>query len=210
MHFFYYGGHTRKVNIVKMFMFKETYRRITMKKLLLTLCITLCISMLYGCSTGTEPSAQSRTDLTAEHFRGLTSDMSRKDVEDLIGTHDANLASKESLAVYSLSDGSTAVLRYVDDMLVSAYIRGKDMFEETIFNRFDRNDGVTNDPDGSYDTENGHVIGDETNVPETTETNDTTSILDTENNLDTTETNNSMTDTTDSGSSSGETNSESR
>ena len=137
-----------------------------MKKLLLTLCIILCICMLMGCSTSSTPSAQSRTDLTAEHFRGLTSDMTRKDVEDLIGTHDANLASKESIAVYSLADGTTAVLRYVDDMLAGAYIRGKDMFEETIFNRFDRNDGVTNDADGSYDTQDGHVIGDETETGE--------------------------------------------
>ena len=176
-----------------------------MKKLLLTLCITLCICMLMGCSTSSTPSAQSRTDLTAEHFRGLTSDMTRKEVEDLIGTHDANLASKESIAVYSLADGTTAVLRYVDDMLAGAYIRGKDMFEETIFNRFDRNNGVTNDADGSYDTQDGHVIGDETF--DTTETRDTSSILDT---TETNDTTHSTTDTFESTPHSNENNSQSR
>jgi len=166
-----------------------------MKKLLLTLCITLCIFTLLGCSNSTDTSAQSRTDLTADHFRGLTSDMTRKDVEDLIGTHDANLASKESIAVYSLSDGTTAILRYVDDMLTGAYLRGKDMFEETIFNKFDRNNGIIDDADGSYDTEDGHVIEDETDILDTTETEDTTSILDTQETNDTT---NSTADTSES------------
>ncbi len=181
-----------------------------MKKLLLTLCIALCISLLFGCSTTSEPSAQSRTDLTADHFRGLTSDMARKDVEDLIGTHDANLASKESIAVYSLADGTTAVLRYVDDMLAGAYIRGKDMFEDTIFNRFDRNNTNMDTSDGNYDTEGGHVIGDESDTSDTTETRDTSSILDTTESNNTMDSNNTTTDTMDTQESFGESKTRSR
>lgn len=143
-----------------------------MKKLVLSACILLCMTMLFGCSSGGETSAQSRTDLTSDHIRGLSVDMKRKDVEDLIGQDDDNLAQKEDIDIYSLSDGSTAVLRYVDDVLVGVGIRGKDMYEESIFNKFARElEDMTNGTnetgesqtngamDGNYDTENGIVNG---------------------------------------------------
>ncbi len=134
-----------------------------MKKLVLTACIIMCMTMLFGCSSGAETSAQSRTDLTGEHIRGLSVDMKRKDVEDLIGQDDDSLAQKEDIDIYSLSDGSTAVLRYVDDALVGVSIRGKDMYEESIFNKFARDieDGLDG-TDGNYNTEDGKVNG-ETN-----------------------------------------------
>lgn len=151
-----------------------------MKKLVLSACILLCMTMLFGCSSGGETSAQSRTDLTSDHIRGLSVDMKRKDVEDLIGQDDDNLAQKEDIDIYSLSDGTTAVLRYVDDTLVSVGIRDKDMYEESIFNKFSRDiedmttggetdetgeTGESNDTngdmDGNYDTENG-IVGGET------------------------------------------------
>lgn len=131
-----------------------------MKKLVLSACILLCMTMLFGCSSGGETSAQSRTDLTGDHIRGLSVDMKRKDVEDLIGQDDDNLAQKEDIDIYSLSDGSTAVLRYVDDVLVSVGIRGKDMFEESIFNKFAKD--IEDNTDGNYNTEDGRVNG-ETN-----------------------------------------------
>lgn len=134
-----------------------------MKKLVLTACIIMCMTMLFGCSSGAETSAQSRTDLTGEHIRGLSADMKRKDVEDLIGQDDDSLAQKEDIDIYSLSDGSTAVLRYVDDVLVGVSIRDKDMYEDSIFNKFAREieDGLDG-TDGNYNTEDGKVNG-ETN-----------------------------------------------
>ena len=144
-----------------------------MKKTISILCLLLCLTALAACSKGSETSAQSRTDLTAEHIRGLSADMKRKDVEDLIGQDDDNLAHKEDVDVYSLSDGSTAVLRYVDDKLAGAYIRGKDMYEDTIFSKFAR-DIKENLQEGDYNTENGKVQGN-------TETRDTAGTSDTAN-----------------------------
>lgn len=129
-----------------------------MKKIFLVGCLFLCLNVFAGCTQGNETSAQSRTDLTAEEIRGLTADMERKDVEDLLGQDDDHLAQKEDVDVYSLSDGSTAILRYVDDKLAGAYIRGKDMFEDTIFSKFAR-DIQENLDEGSYNTNDGEVLG---------------------------------------------------
>ena len=63
------------------------------------------------------------------------------DVEDLLGTSDKSLAEHESIEVYSLSDGTTALLRYRDDQLLGAYLRDKDNVETSIFNQ--NNAGMT-------------------------------------------------------------------
>lgn len=130
-----------------------------MRKTIFISCLLLSLAALAGCSKGSETSAQSRTDLTADHIRGLSADMDRRDVEDLIGQDDDNLAGKEDIDVYSLSDGTTAVLRYVDDKLAGAYIRGKDMYEDTIFSKFVK-DIKENLDEGEYNTEDGKVTGD--------------------------------------------------
>lgn len=109
-----------------------------MKKLVLMGMISILALNLLACSSSDKASSQTRTDLTEEHFNGLTANMKRSDVEDLVGTHDSSLSERESLAVYSLSDGRTAILRYVDDTLVGAFIRGADNLEDTIFNGLDR------------------------------------------------------------------------
>lgn len=154
----------------------ETKGCYNMKKIFLLTCLLLCLNVLVGCAQGNETSSQSRTDLTADEIRGLSADMARKDVEDLLGQDDDHLAQKEDVDVYSLSDGSTAILRYVDDKLAGAYIRGKDMYEDTIFSKFAR-DIKENLDEGSYNTENGQVLGDtdmqdpdETNVQDSLET----------------------------------------
>jgi hypothetical protein len=59
--------------------------------------------------------------------------MARTDVEDLLGTGDKSLSNHEKIDVYSLSDGTTAVLRYRDDTLLGAYLRDKDNVETSIF-----------------------------------------------------------------------------
>ncbi len=130
-----------------------------MKQIRIISCLFLCLMLFAGCSRGSETSAQSRTDLTTDHIRELTADMERKDVEGLLGQDDDNLAQKEDIDVYSLSDGSTAILRYVDDKLAGAYIRGKDMYEDTIFSKFAR-DIKDNLDEGEYRTQDGNVQGD--------------------------------------------------
>ena len=52
-----------------------------------------------------------------------------------------SLAEHESIEVYSLSDGTTALLRYRDDQLLGAYLRDKDNVETSIFNQ--NNAGMT-------------------------------------------------------------------
>ena len=143
-----------------------------MKKLFLVFCILAGILTIAACSSGSETSAQSRTDLTSDNIRELSADMERRDVENLLGQDDDHLAQKEDVDVYSLSDGSTAILRYVDDRLAGAYIRGKDMYEDTIFSKFAR-DIAENLDEGSYNTEDGKVTGDTDNSdgnPSETET----------------------------------------
>jgi hypothetical protein len=100
------------------------------------LCCTLsiCAVLLFtGCSSNDTAGTQARTDLTSDHIRGLYSGMARTDVEDLLGTGDKSLSNHEKIDVYSLSDGTTAVLRYRDDTLLGAYLRDKDNVETSIF-----------------------------------------------------------------------------
>lgn len=93
----------------------------------------LSLFALIGCTSADKAAAQARTDLTADHVRGLYSGMVRNDVEDLLGTSDKSLAEHESVEVYSLADGTTAVLRYRDDQLLGAYLRDKDNVETSLF-----------------------------------------------------------------------------
>ena len=113
--------------------------------------------LLTGCSSSDKAGTQARTDLTAEHVRGLYSGMARTEVEELLGTGDKSLADHEKIDVYSLSDGTTAVLRYRDDTLLGAYLRDKDNVETSIFGQDTTNmsgvNGVT-DTSSSLDMEN--------------------------------------------------------
>lgn len=130
--------------------------------------------LITGCSSSDKAGTQARTDLTADHVRGLYSGMARTDVEDLLGTGDKSLADHEKIDVYSLSDGTTAVLRYRDDTLLGAYIRDKDNIETSIFGQDTTNmngvNGVTDtssslDKDSSNDntTDKGAMNEDNTN-----------------------------------------------
>ena len=95
---------------------------------------SLCMSfLLTGCGSTNTSGTQARTDLTAEHVRGLYSGMKRNDIEDLLGGSDKSRAEKESIEVYSLADGTTAVLRYREDTLMSAYLRDKNNVETSLF-----------------------------------------------------------------------------
>ena len=100
--------------------------------------------LITGSSSADKAGTQARTDLTSDHVRGLYSGMARKDVEDLLGTGDKSLADHEKIDVYSLSDGSTAVLRYRDDTLLGAYLRDKDNIETSIFGQSTTNTSGTN------------------------------------------------------------------
>ena len=115
------------------------------------------VLLITGCSSADKAGTQARTDLTSDHVRGLYSGMARKDVEDLLGTGDKSLADHEKIDVYSLSDGSTAVLRYRDDILLGAYLRDKDNVETSIFGQDTTNmsgvNGVT-DTSSSLDKDN--------------------------------------------------------
>lgn len=96
--------------------------------------LTLCTSfLLTGCGNEDTAGTQARTDLTSDHVRGLYSGMLRNDIEDLLGTSDKSLGEKESVEVYGLSDGSTAILRYSDDKLMGAYLRDKENNETSLF-----------------------------------------------------------------------------
>lgn len=101
----------------------------------------LSLFMLTGCARADKAGTQARTDLTAEHVRGLYSGMVRNDVEDLLGTSDKSLAEHESVEVYNLADGTTAVLRYRDDQLLGAYLRDKNNAETSLF--YQNNAGMT-------------------------------------------------------------------
>ena len=74
-------------------------------------------------------------------------------INKLLGTGDKSLADHESIEVYSLSDGTTALLRYRDDTLMDAYLRDKDNIETSIFGQNASNmSGVNgvNDTNNSY------------------------------------------------------------
>ena len=123
-----------------------------MKHFFLSLAIVSSL-FLTACGSADTAGTQARTDLTADHVRGLYSGMVRSDVEDLLGTGDKSLADHESIEVYSLSDGTTALLRYRDDTLMDAYLRDKDNFETSIFGQNASNlSGVNgvNDTNNSY------------------------------------------------------------
>lgn len=112
-------------------------KNIWKQKFFLAAAILTLTALLYGCS-GKETAAQTRSDLTAEHIRGLYADMKRSYVEDLLGKSDSALAENESFEMYSLADGTTAVLRYAGDKLQAAYIRGKDNIEEALFSNYSK------------------------------------------------------------------------
>ena len=116
----------------------------TRRTYLLCIFSLLAAFLMTGCSSADKAGTQARTDLTADHVRGLYSGMARKDVEDLLGTGDKSLADHEKIDVYSLSDGSTAVLRYRDDTLLGAYLRDKDNIETSIFGQDTTNTSGTN------------------------------------------------------------------
>lgn len=123
-----------------------------MKHFFLSLAIVSSL-FLTACGSADTAGTQARTDLTADHVRGLYSGMVRSDVEDLLGTGDKSLADHESIEVYSLSDGTTALLRYRDDTLMDAYLRDKDNIETSIFGQNASNmSGVNgvNDTNNSY------------------------------------------------------------
>lgn len=152
-----------------------------MKKILYLCCGVLMI-VLMGCSKPSSSAVQTRNDLTREHLAGLTSGMKRTDVIDLIGENDEALASKEDFDVYTLADGSTAVLRYKDDILQSAFIRNADNFEDKLFNVFERpaeesgaqtNTGNTNVDNNDNNTNNGSTNQTETSSNQ----NDTTNMI---------------------------------
>lgn len=111
---------------------------------------TLCTLCLFtACGKSNTSGTQARTDLTTEHVRGLYSGMMRKDIEDLLGTSDSSLAAKETIEVYSLADGSTAVLRYHEDTLKGAYIRDKENKETSLFDNNSNNTNNTNNSTSS-------------------------------------------------------------
>ena len=127
--------------------------------LIATLSLLLC-----ACSS-TPTSKQTRNDLTSEHFNGLSADMNRSDVEDLIGKSDSALAENESFEMYSLADGTVALLRYAGDKLQAAYIRGKDNVERAIFSNY--TDGSNTINDGTMDDGiNGNDAENNSDMPE--------------------------------------------
>lgn len=145
-------------------------------KYLLSIFTLSTILLLTACGKSNTSGTQARTDLTTEHVRGLYSGMMRKDIEDLLGSSDTSLAAKETIEVYSLADGSTAILRYHDDTLKGAYIRDKENKETPLFGY---NDGNIMNNDGLSPVPNGIQEVLPESVPETSVT-DETSLLETE------------------------------
>lgn len=135
-----------------------------------TLC-TLCL--LTACGKGNTTSTQARSDLTVDHIRGLYSGMMRQDIEDLLGTSDSSLGAKETIEVYGLADGSTAVLRYHDDTLRSAYIRDKENKETPLFG-YDTPDNSDNTSAPNAMNESEGLI--ESVLPDETMTTDETTL----------------------------------
>ena len=121
------------------------------KKHSLWICAVCLSFLLSGCGNSNTAGSQARQDLTAEHVRGLYSGMKRNEIEDLLGGSDKSLAEKESIEVYSLADGTTALLRYREDTLMGAYLRDKNNVETALFGY-----GNTNLPgvNGINETEN--------------------------------------------------------
>ena len=111
--------------------FYRTFSRKT--KHILLVSSFMVVFLLTACGSADSNSSQVRNDLTSEHVRGLYSGMKRDAIEDLLGTSDRSLAEKESIEIYSLTDGTTAVLRYREDTLMSAYLRDKNNMETPLF-----------------------------------------------------------------------------
>ena len=122
------------------------------------------VLLLTGCGNADTAGTQARSDLTADHVRGLYSGMNRNDIEELLGTSDKSLAEHESIEVYSLSDGTTAVLRYRDDTLMGAYLRDKNNNETPLFGNTNTNTNNTNDTNSSLS--NDMTGGNTTNTSE--------------------------------------------
>lgn len=133
------------------------------------------VLLLTGCGNADTAGTQARSDLTADHVRGLYSGMNRNDIEDLLGTSDKSLAEHESIEVYSLSDGTTAVLRYRDDTLMGAYLRDKNNIETPLFG----NEGTnTNNTNGTNNSDMNGTNGlNDSNMTGINGTNDTNSSL---------------------------------
>ena len=140
-------------------------------KYLLSIFTLSTLLLLTACGKSNTSGTQARTDLTTEHVRGLYSGMMRKDIEDLLGTSDTSLAAKETIEVYSLADGSTAILRYHDDTLKGAYIRDKENKETPLFGYNDVNH-MNNDGLSSVPNVTPEVLPE--SVPETSSTAETT------------------------------------
>ena len=122
------------------------------------------VLLLTGCGNADTAGTQARSDLTSDHVRGLYSGMNRNDIEDLLGTSDKSLAEHESIEVYSLSDGTTAVLRYRDDTLMGAYLRDKNNIKTPLFGNTNTNTNNTNDTNSSLS--NDMTGGNTTNTSE--------------------------------------------
>lgn len=148
-----------------------------MKRGLLSFFCTMMLFALVGCSKPASSAVQTRNDLSREHLTGLSSGMKRNDVEDLIGKNDEALANKEDFDVYTLADGTTAVLRYQGDVLHSAFIRGKDNFEEALFNDFEKpateNDTKNNINSTNNDNTNTRNTNNNTNLTNNNNSNST-------------------------------------
>lgn len=142
------------------------------EKRFLPLLILAISALLIGCSSN-PVSKQTRSDLTAEHVRGLYADMNRSDVEDLLGKSDSALAENESFEMYGLADGTSAILRYAGDKLQAAYIRGKDNVEEALFSNYQGqssstiNDGTDQNNNSSDNMDSDNNTDSDNNNPST-------------------------------------------
>lgn len=142
-----------------------TYGR---KKHLIIFFSLLTALLLTGCASSDKTGTQARTDLTSDHVRGLYSGMARKDIEDLLGSGDKSLADHEDIDVYSLSDGTTAILRYRDDTLMGAYIRDKDNMETNIFGQDSSNMNGVNGINETGSSLTGESLGESSSESEST------------------------------------------
>ncbi len=120
---------------------------------LLLTCLCVSVSAIACGMTNNTGTAQTRTDLTSDHIRGLYSGMNRSDIEDLIGMHDEALSNKEDITAYSLADGTTAILRYSNDQLAGVYIRDKNNNETPLFTGGSLTDTNTNNQNNQNNNE---------------------------------------------------------
>lgn len=145
-------------------------KNIQKARIFLVCAIFALTAVLYGCSNK-EMSAQTRSDLTSEHIRGLYADMKRSDVEDLLGKSDSALSRKRKLwNVQPCWRHQLLFCSYAGDKLQSAFIRGKDNVEEALFNNYGSHSNQINDGTTNSD---GKEIGETNNPANNHETNDT-------------------------------------